>query len=67
MSTKAEKIKSEIYQSCRQRNKASKQLNEKAGEFLPGGDTRSVCLYKPYPTYIAEGRGCCVYDVDGNE
>jgi len=34
---------------------------------LPGGDTRTAAFFSPYPTYIERGKGCYVYDVDGNE
>ena len=34
---------------------------------LPGGETRSVTQYDPYPIVVAEGHGPLIYDVDGNE
>lgn len=34
---------------------------------LPGGETRSVTHYDPYPLVLAEGHGAFVLDVDGNE
>jgi len=67
MASRGEKIKAGILHRYRQRNKASKGHFDQAKKFLPGGDTRNVCFYQPYPTYIAEGRGCRVWDVDGNE
>jgi glutamate-1-semialdehyde 2,1-aminomutase len=45
----------------------SKELNEKAGKFLPGGDTRAATYFRPYPTYMVSGEGCYVYDADGNK
>ncbi len=35
--------------------------------YLPGGETRSVTLYQPYPVVLAEGCGALVRDIDGNE
>jgi glutamate-1-semialdehyde 2,1-aminomutase len=34
---------------------------------LPGGETRSVTQYDPYPIVVADGHGPLIYDVDGNE
>jgi glutamate-1-semialdehyde 2,1-aminomutase len=34
---------------------------------LPGGETRSVTHYDPYPVVLTEGHGAVVRDVDGNE
>lgn len=34
---------------------------------MPGGNTRGVLHYPPYPAYLAEGEGATVTDVDGNE
>lgn len=48
------------------RTMKSKSLNEKAVAYLPGGDTRQACYFKPYPTYMERGEGCYLYDVDGN-
>jgi hypothetical protein len=50
MATGGEKIKASILHRYRQRNKASKRYFDKAMKFLPVGDTRNVCFYKPYPT-----------------
>jgi glutamate-1-semialdehyde 2,1-aminomutase len=45
----------------------SKLMYEQAQRSLPGGDTRTVTFYKPFPTFIERGQGCRVYDVDGHE
>jgi glutamate-1-semialdehyde 2,1-aminomutase len=42
-------------------------LHEEARCLFPGGATRSVTLFQPYPLYIASGRGCRVVDVDFND
>jgi glutamate-1-semialdehyde 2,1-aminomutase len=51
----------------RARTPKSSQLFEAAKAVLPGGDTRSVLYFPPYPTFVERGRGCRVSDVDGNE
>ncbi len=45
----------------------SRSLNLEAANFMPGGNTRTVLHYDPYPAFIARGEGCRIYDVDGNE
>ena len=45
----------------------SKLMYEQAQQFLPGGDTRTVTFYRPFPTFIERGQGCKIYDVDGHE
>ncbi len=41
--------------------------HRQACRHLPGGETRSVTLYQPYPLVLSEGRGALVRDIDGNE
>jgi len=36
-------------------------------KYLPGGDTRTVTFYEPYPVHMVEGKGCYLRDCDGNE
>lgn len=40
---------------------------EKACKYLPGGTTRTLSFYQPYPVFIERGEGCKIFDVDGNE
>lgn len=37
-----------------------------AAEVMPGGNTRSVLFYEPYPLTIARGEGCHIWDADGH-
>jgi glutamate-1-semialdehyde 2,1-aminomutase len=37
-----------------------------ARRVMPGGNTRTVIYYPPFPVAIARGEGCHVWDVDGN-
>ena len=34
---------------------------------MPGGETRSVTHFQPYPAAVAKGHGARIVDVDGNE
>ena len=51
----------------RARTNASRALYERALANLPGGDTRTGTFFLPYPTFMARGEGCRLWDVDGNE
>jgi glutamate-1-semialdehyde 2,1-aminomutase len=52
----------ELYAAARP---ASARIHEKARGVLPGGNTRSVLFYTPFPTAMARGEGCYLEDVDG--
>jgi len=45
----------------------SKSLYDRALASMPGGNTRTTVFMKPYPIYAARGKGCRVWDVDGNQ
>lgn len=36
-----------------------------AAEFLPGGDTRTMTSYRPYPLYFQRGKDTRLLDIDG--
>jgi glutamate-1-semialdehyde 2,1-aminomutase len=57
----------EIIERYRARTRVSAQLHEEAKRWLPGGDTRTINHYTPYPIFMDRGSGCMVTDVDGNE
>ncbi|RMI14848.1 aspartate aminotransferase family protein [Sinorhizobium meliloti] len=44
----------------------SAALHRKALSVLPGGNTRTVLAYAPFPTAMARGEGCRLWDIDGN-
>ena len=46
---------------------ASAALHRRAGEVLPGGNTRTPLFHEPYPTYLVSGQGSRVVDADGLE
>jgi glutamate-1-semialdehyde 2,1-aminomutase len=63
----AQKAKQDILSQYQERTTSSLELRKKAAQFLPGGDTRSVAYFSPYPFYAREGKGYFLYDCDGNE
>ncbi|RAI02187.1 aspartate aminotransferase family protein [Acuticoccus sediminis] len=44
----------------------SRRIMSDAAEFMPGGNTRSVLHFDPFPMVIASGDGATVTDVDGH-
>jgi len=50
----------------RRRTPKSQQMHSIAKKFLPGGDTRSITYFSPYPFYTARAEGYRLHDVDGN-
>lgn len=49
------------------RTPASRAQFELAQRSLPGGNTRSVLFYAPYPLVMARGQDCRLWDADGHE
>jgi glutamate-1-semialdehyde 2,1-aminomutase len=45
----------------------SARLFEAAVQALPGGNSRTTIFMQPYPIYAAEGSGCWLTDVDGDQ
>ncbi|KAI0160418.1 class III aminotransferase [Xylariaceae sp. FL1272] len=48
-------------------NPASRAAHETATTSLPGGNTRSVLHWAPYPVYITSAGGYTLHDADGHE
>jgi glutamate-1-semialdehyde 2,1-aminomutase len=48
------------------RTKRSRELFAEAGETFAGGVTRTSIYFAPHPSFIAEGKGARIVDVDGN-
>ena len=44
----------------------SGRRHDDARKVMPGGNTRTVIYYPPFPVTIARGEGCYVWDLDGN-
>src|ERR1700735_5452026 len=49
-----------------QRNPRSRQHWEFAASSLPGGNTRTVLFFEPFPLCMARGEECLLYDADGH-
>ena len=50
-----------------QANPASRQQIAAASAFLPGGNTRSVLHYAPFPLVMERAADCRLWDLDGHE
>jgi glutamate-1-semialdehyde 2,1-aminomutase len=48
------------------RNPNSAKQYASASEVMPGGNTRTVLFYEPFPLTILRGQGCEVFDADGH-
>ncbi|NPE08928.1 MAG: aminotransferase class III-fold pyridoxal phosphate-dependent enzyme [Asgard group archaeon] len=66
-SRNSEEVKKDIIKEFEKRNPKSKKLFEKALKYLPGGGTRNIAYFPPYPFFIDRGEGYYLYDVDGNQ
>ena len=49
------------------RTERSREIAERLERSIPGGNTRSLAYYPPYPLVISSGSGCRIWDADGNE
>src|SRR6185437_12288237 len=49
------------------RNPKSARLHAEACRSLPGGNTRTVLFYEPFPLMFERGEGCHLWDVDGHD
>lgn len=50
----------------RARHPHSRAVFEDAADALPGGNTRSVLFYAPFPLTMVRGEGCRLWDADGH-
>ena len=57
---------SEAEDRFRSANPNSEAAYQAAGRSMPGGNTRTVLFYPPYPLTLAGGDGCHVTDIDGH-
>ncbi|MBX6323241.1 MAG: aminotransferase class III-fold pyridoxal phosphate-dependent enzyme [Rhodospirillaceae bacterium] len=47
-------------------NPKSRARHEEAAHHMPGGNTRTVLHYSPFPLAFARGEGCRLFDLDGH-
>jgi glutamate-1-semialdehyde 2,1-aminomutase len=57
----------ELKREYQSRTAGSQRLHERLIRVLPGGETRSVTHFDPYPVAIQAATGVTILDVDGNE
>ena len=50
-----------------QRNSGSRKLHDEACRSLPGGNTRTILYYVPFPVTLVRGEGALLWDADGHE
>ena len=55
-----------LVRAYRERRPRSAAAFEAARRVLPGGETRAVTSYPPYPVIITEGHGARLTDADGH-
>lgn len=60
-------VKADIVGEYESRTARSRAEFERFCRHLPGGETRSITFYAPYPVVVSEGRGGVIRDLDGNE
>lgn len=49
------------------RTPKSKELQDEAEKYLPGGSSRAAAWLDPYPIFAVRGKGTRIYDADGHE
>jgi glutamate-1-semialdehyde 2,1-aminomutase len=47
-------------------NQESERRFQSAGAVMPGGNTRSVLYFSPFPLCMLRGEGCVLWDADGH-
>ena len=67
MQSNAKNVVQIIMDKYRKKTLHSKMHSENATKYMPGGDTRAISYYQPYPLFIEKGNGCYINDADGNE
>ena len=55
-----------IEREYRQRTRRSAELFQAGTAYIPGGASRNLVVFKPYPLVMTEGQGCRFTDADGN-
>ncbi|NHJ46967.1 MAG: aminotransferase class III-fold pyridoxal phosphate-dependent enzyme [Asgard group archaeon] len=61
-----DEVKKDIIALYKKMTPTSKKHFEEAQKWLPGGGTRNIAYFYPYPFFIKKGEGFWLEDVDGN-
>ncbi|MGH7814560.1 MAG: aspartate aminotransferase family protein [Candidatus Binataceae bacterium] len=56
-----------IEETYREATPKSAEMAKRAERVMPGGDTRTVAYYRPYPLTFERGEGPYLWDIDGNK
>ncbi|THY24820.1 aminotransferase class-III [Aureobasidium pullulans] len=67
VTTKLDSLREKLTQKYKEQNKLSQHQYEEASMYLPGGSTRSVLHFDPFPMTLASGRDCHVTSLDDKE
>lgn len=59
--------KEDIINRYMESTKKSRELYDRAVKVMPGGNTRGVVFFRPYPAYAKRAKGSRIWDLDGNE
>jgi len=62
-----EQIEKKIAEAYKEKFPVSKERHEKLINYIPGGSTRSLSYFKPYPIHIDYGQGAYVYTHEGHK
>jgi glutamate-1-semialdehyde 2,1-aminomutase len=62
-----EKIRQAWMDEYAERRPKSRELFGRARRVMPGGDTRTITWFAPYPSFMARGEGCRMWDADGHQ
>lgn len=62
-----DQVRDDVRERYVARRPRSAALHEEAARVLPGGNTRTVLFFGPFPFRVARGWDCMLEDVDGHE
>ena len=62
-----EQIEKKIAEAYKEKFPVSKEHHEELINYIPGGATRSLSYFKPYPIHIDYGQGAYVYTHEGHK
>jgi glutamate-1-semialdehyde 2,1-aminomutase len=65
--TSAESVVERIEQEYRRRTPRSAELFQAANVYIPGGASRSLVVFHPYPLCMTAGQGAHFTDIDGHD
>lgn len=57
----------DVKERYRAANPKSHERWVNAQEVMPGGNTRTVLHYEPFPVTMIKGKGACLFDMDGHQ